>query len=68
VRRVSLAPINADSPDLDRVHNRAIANTLEGTRRRPIVLVLDNCEHVVDPLADLVQDWIAATREHRCVM
>jgi len=33
----------------------------------PTLLVLDNCEHVVEAVADLVAPWVAATRDLRVV-
>ncbi|WP_433503554.1 BTAD domain-containing putative transcriptional regulator [Pseudonocardia halophobica] len=32
-------------------------------RARPMLLLLDNCEHVLDPVADLVDEWFLAPAE-----
>ena len=74
---VDLAPVSdaalvprgvASALDLEEQQGRALADTIaDHLRERPTLLVLDNCEHLVDACAELAERWLAACPELRIV-
>jgi predicted ATPase/DNA-binding SARP family transcriptional activator len=54
----AVASAVASAPAASERPRAALARALDGRR---MLLVLDNCEHVLDPVALLVEDWLGGT-------